>query len=410
MLRFAIFSLCIILFIKGFNQDIKKIYEEGKKKMLFIKKPYLQNPKVDSMTIMWETDNVSSSKVYVWEAYAPNIPANVYFSLYTPINQPKEFEGNIDNYHKVIIFGLEPEKDYCYQVESIDSEGKLLSEINVFRTAPMKGKGFKFAFTAETGGANQSENIVPIAEQIHQSHPDILIALGDVVWDGNNAMEWNEMFFHPYQKILGTTPLFHCPGNHERHTELMNRLFALSGYYSFEYADVHFISLDSTYFAERTFNEDDSSDMKAFDTFNEEDIQWKFLKRQLAESQALWKVVYFHYPPYSSAIFETTAMRRLCPLLEKYKVDVVFSSHTIHYERSHPLINGEINPAGTRYIVVGGSGAFADWIRHKTNSVTAKIMAKPHFVQVNATPYSLEIQAIDSKGMLFDSCVINRLG
>lgn len=378
--------------------------------MLFIKKPYLQNPKVDSMTIMWETDNVSSSKVYVWEAYAPNIPANVYFSLYTPINQPKEFEGNIDNYHKVIIFGLEPEKDYCYQVESIDSEGKLLSEINVFRTAPMKGKGFKFAFTAETGGANQSENIVPIAEQIHQSHPDILIALGDVVWDGNNAMEWNEMFFRPYQKILGTTPLFHCPGNHERHTELMNRLFALSGYYSFEYADVHFISLDSTYFAERTFNEDDSSDMKAFDTFNEEDIQWKFLKRQLAESQALWKVVYFHYPPYSSAIFETTAMRRLCPLLEKYKVDVVFSSHTIHYERSHPLINGEINPAGTRYIVVGGSGAFADWIRHKTNSVTAKIMAKPHFVQVNATPYSLEIQAIDSKGMLFDSCVINRLG
>jgi hypothetical protein len=30
--------------------------------MLFIKKPYLQNPKIDSMTIMWETDNVSTSK------------------------------------------------------------------------------------------------------------------------------------------------------------------------------------------------------------------------------------------------------------------------------------------------------------------------------------------------------------
>lgn len=376
--------------------------------MLFIKKPYLQNPKVDSMTIMWETDNVSTSKVYVWEAYAPNIPANVYFSMYTPINQPEEFEGNKDSYHKVTILGLEPEKDYCYQVESIDSEGTLLSEINVFRTAPIKGKAFKFAFTAETGGARQKENIVPIAEQIYQAHPDILIALGDVVWDGNNAMEWNELFFHPYQKILATTPLFHCPGNHERHTDLMNKLFAFPRFYSFEYADVHFISLDSTLFAERTYNEDNSSDMKAFDTFNEDDIQWRFLKKQLEDSKAIWKVIYFHYPPYASAIFETVAMRRLCPLFEKYKVDVVFSSHTIHYERSHPLLNGEINPAGIRYIVVGGSGAYADWIRHKTNSVTAKIMAKSHFVQVNVTPYSMEIQAIDSNGMLFDSCVINR--
>ncbi len=33
--------------------------------MLFNKKPYLQNPKIDSMTIMWETDKVSTSKVYV---------------------------------------------------------------------------------------------------------------------------------------------------------------------------------------------------------------------------------------------------------------------------------------------------------------------------------------------------------
>ena len=149
--------------------------------MLFIKKPYLQNPKVDSMTIMWETDNVSTSKVYVWEAYAPNIPANVYFSLYTPINQPREFEGERDSYHKVTIFGLEPEKDYCYQVESIDGEEILLSEINVFRTAPTKGKAFKFALTAETGGSRQIEYIDPIAEQIYQAHPDILIALGDVV-------------------------------------------------------------------------------------------------------------------------------------------------------------------------------------------------------------------------------------
>jgi Predicted phosphohydrolases len=376
--------------------------------MLFIKKPYLQEPKVDSMTIMWQTDIISTSKVYVWEAYAPNIPANVYYSLYTPIGEAREFEGSIEKHHKVILFGLDAEKDYCYQVESMENEETLLSEINVFRTAPVKGKAFKFAFTAETGGSGQREYIAPLADQIDQAHPDILIALGDLVWDGDNAAEWDDLFFHPYQKLLSSTPLYHCPGNHENHTELMNQLFSFPRYYSFEYADVHFISLDSTLFAQRTYHEDNSSEMKAFDTFNEDDIQWKFLKKELENSKAIWKVVYFHYPPYSSAIFETIAMRRLCPLLEKYKVDFVFSSHTIHYERSHPLINGEINPAGIRYIVVGGSGTYADWLRHKTNSVTAKIIAKPHFVQVNVTPYSFEIQAIDSNGMLFDSCEIKK--
>ena len=376
--------------------------------MRFEKQPYLQNPNMDRMTIMWETDKVSTSKVYIWDAYAPNIPAEVYYSLYLPLNQPKEFEGETGSYHKVTITDLTPEKDYCYQVEAIADEETLLSEILVFRTAPRKGRGFKFAFTAETGGARQSENIVPIADQIEQAHPDLIIALGDVVWDGDQAEEWNELFFHPYQKLLSTTPLFHCPGNHERHTKLMDQLFAFPRFYAFEYSDVHFIALDSTLFAERTYNEDKSSDMRAFDTFCEDDNQWQFLQEQLETSKAVWKVVYFHYPPYSSAIFETTAMRRLCPLLEKYHVDVVFSSHTIHYERSHPLIGGEINPAGVRYIVVGGSGAYPDWLRHKTNSVTAKIMAKPHFVQVNVTPYSFEIQAIDSQGMLFDSCIIHK--
>lgn len=378
--------------------------------MIFIKHPYLQNPKVDGMTIMWETDKESTSKVYVWEAYAPNIPAKVYYSLYLPVNPPREFIGNKDRYHNVDITGLEPEKDYCYQVEAVEHGQTLLSEISVFRTAPIKGRAFKFVLTAETGGAGQAEYIAPIAEQIELTRPDILIALGDVVWDGNNVLEWNELFFHPYQKILATTPLFHCPGNHEDHTELMDKLFAFPRYYSFEYSDVLFISLDSTRFAERTFREDKSSEMKAFDTFNEDDVQWNFLKNELkhSNSKSIWKVVYFHYPPYASAIFEAEQMRRLCPLLEKYKVDVVFSSHTIHYERSHPIIGGEIHPTGVRYIVVGGSGAYNEWVRHKTNSVTAKIMAKPHFVQVNVTPYALEIQAIDSNGSLFDHCVINR--
>jgi predicted phosphohydrolase len=381
---------------------------EGLIPMKLIKKPYLQLPEPSGMTIMWETDVPSTTKVTVWKAEAPNIPAKVYYSLYVPAGSPQVFEGDAAKHHKVTVTGLEAGTDYCYQAESMTANGHYESELCVFRTAPASGTPFTFALTAETGGAAQPEHVAPIAGQIQNSHPDLLIALGDVVWDGNIAEEWNDCFFHPYEAILENTPLYHCAGNHEDHSPLMEQLFAFPRYYAFTYSDVHFIALDSTLWAERTFLPDGSSEMRAFDSFNEQDEQYQFLQAELAGSTAIWKIVFFHYPPYSSAIFETTAMRRLTDLFDQYGVDLVFSSHTIHYERSHPLKHGKLDSAGTRYLVVGGSGAYPAWLRHKTNPFTAKIMPKPHFVHVAATPFSLEVQAIDANGMLFDQFTLEK--
>jgi hypothetical protein len=44
---------------------------------------------------------------------------------------------------------------------------------------------------------------------------------------------------------------------------------------------------------------------------------------------------------------------------------------------------------------------------YKINTVNSTISIILN-VQVNVTPYSMEIQAIDSNGMLFDTCVIGR--
>ena len=130
---------------------------------------------------------------------------------------------------------------------------------------------------------------------------------------------------------------------------------------------------------------------------------YRFLEQDLAASDARWKFVVFHYPPYTSAIWEVPELRIFVPLFERYGVDIVFNSHAIVYERSHPLKGGKPDKDGVRYILTGGFGDFDDWFWDKTNGRSAKIAARPNYVRVAVTPWSLELQAIDYEGKLFDT-------
>ena len=132
--------------------------------------------------------------------------------------------------------------------------------------------------------------------------------------------------------------------------------------------------------------------------------QRDFLVKDLKASQATWKIVFFHYPPYVSGDYQVEEMRALCPLLEEYGVDLVFSSHTIVYERSHPLRDGRLDADdGIVYIVAGGAGAAPNWFHHKWAWHTAQALAVPHFVQVVIAGDTLELRAIDDEGRLFDT-------
>lgn len=131
--------------------------------------------------------------------------------------------------------------------------------------------------------------------------------------------------------------------------------------------------------------------------------QYDFLIRDLQSASAKWKIVFFHYPPYVSGGYQVEAMRQLCPVLEQYGVDLVFNSHTITYERSHPLRSGKIDfDDGIVYIVAGGAGAMPEWLLPKREWHTSQSLAVPHFVQVVAAADNLEIRAIDEEGRLFD--------
>jgi len=322
------------------------------------------------------------------------------------------FYGENACVHKVLVDGLDSGKDYCYQVISNTAKNELTSEIFVFRTKSIKDGTFSFAVTSETGGSGSPAPVLDkLVEAITEERPDFLLFVGDMVDDGRRKQDWDKFMFTPFRKLLSHTPFYHCAGNHEEHAQYMKEFFATSekGYYDFTYGCAHFIALDSTQFADYIEDADGHYiRMKLTQELTADNPQIQFLTDRLKSSTAKWKLVYMHYPPYVSATWEGKVLRPLCDVFENYQVDIVFTSHAIVYERSHPLRKGSVDSQGVRYIVVGGAGAQPDWFHHKKAWHAAKSRAVPHFVHVSVSAEHLELQAIDLDGRLFDSFMLQK--
>ena len=141
-------------------------------------------------------------------------------------------------------------------------------------------------------------------------------------------------------------------------------------FYSFDYANIHFICLDSY--------ESDRSPGGPM-------LTW--LENDLAATTQKWIIAYWHHPPYSKGAHDSDTERRLVdmrenalPILESYGTDLVLSGHSHSYERSFQLhghygssdtltpnmiVNGSDGRSnspysrgstGTVYIVLGSSG------------------------------------------------------
>jgi len=121
-------------------------------------------------------------------------------------------------------------------------------------------------------------------------------------------------------------------------------------YYSYNYANIHFIVLEST--------------TASFRTIGGAMMNW--LQADLAANTQKWTVVYFHHPPYSMGSHnsdtetELIEMRQnFVPILEQHKVDLVLTGHSHNYERSF-FIKNHYGPESTfnnSNLVDGGSGA-----------------------------------------------------
>jgi 3',5'-cyclic AMP phosphodiesterase CpdA len=229
---------------------------------------------------------------------------------------------------------------------------------------------------------------------------DLVIHTGDVVYpDGSDGM-YDQEFFRPFASWLIRGPVLPTLGNHDVHTDggapllanfvlPRNPITGESRFYSFVQGDALFVCLDV-----------ESS------SFGYGSPQYRWLVETLESSTSLWKFVYFHEPPYSSGNSNVVVRLLLCPVFERFGVDVVFNGHEHLYERTRPIHDFGFPGPGVVYVTEGGGGANLDAFRPQGFSAFAA--SRHGYVLVEITGGRLVLSARDTDDSVFDSMVLEK--
>jgi 3',5'-cyclic AMP phosphodiesterase CpdA len=130
--------------------------------------------------------------------------------------------------------------------------------------------------------------------------------------------------------------------------------------------------------------------------------QLRWLGGALARTDAVWKVVAFHHPPFSCGGYlgDQRVRRALVPLFERHDVDLVLSGHDHNYQR--------FRRAGVTYVVHGGGGARLYRLRSCPRSFPQRLAArKVHgWIYLRATADSLRVRAVGRWGGVQDDIVL----
>jgi PGF-pre-PGF domain-containing protein len=225
-------------------------------------------------------------------------------------------------FHHITLEGLTPDTLYHYRVTA----GSTTTGDYTFRTFPEDG-GFTFVVYGDT---QRPANIKLVADRIAEEEPLFVLHTGDQVNGVESASEWND-FFRKSGRMLANTTIYTTMGNHEKNHTAYYENFGLPQRYSFTCSDAQFAVLDDNNWVD----------------INRESV---WLKDDL-DSDAAWKFVAHHHPPYSSTPDRSGGwilLRVWGETMRNAGVSAVFNGHVHAYERY--VVDG-IN------YVVGGTGA-----------------------------------------------------
>ncbi|HEU5257876.1 MAG TPA: metallophosphoesterase [Vicinamibacterales bacterium] len=258
-------------------------------------------------------------------------------------------------------------------------------------TLPMKSGSVKFAVIGDTGTGDKHQ--LAVAKQLAATRAkfpfEFVIMVGDNIYGGNSARDYDRKFAIPYKPLLDANIKFYAAlGNHDDPSERYYKPFNMSGerYYTFKPADgVRFFALDSNYMDE---------------------MQLKWLDEQLATSGSEWKIAFFHHPPYSSG--EThgsneTLRTQLEPRFVKAGVNVVLTGHEHFYERIKPQ-------KGIAYFITGSSAKLREGNITQTELTAKGFDSGYTFMVVEIVGNDLYYQAITDTGKIVDSGRVQRVG
>lgn len=346
--------------------------------------PYLNLATHNSIVVRWRT-----SQSVVGRVRYGTSPTNLDQSL---------DESSAKTDHEVKLTGLTPYTRYYYSVgSSFDTLTPEVTDITsvktgntgsvaftfptptaadyTFRTSPVPGTATPTRIwvvgDCGRGSATQAGGRNAYYAWMGSRVPDLNLQMGDNAYNSGTDTEYQTGYFAMYPTIFRKLPQWSTLGNHDANNGSTSPTanfpyfdmftFPTAGeaggvasgterYYSFNYGNIHFISLDSQ--ASSTAVDD-----PATTTVNEDGPMAAWLRQDLAATTATWIIAFWHHPPYSKGSHDSDTegqmvnMRvRFNPILEAGGVDLLLFGHSHNYERSvlldgHYGITSTITPA-----------------------------------------------------------------
>jgi len=296
--------------------------------------PYLQSGTPEAVTVRWRTDVATDSRVR-WGS-APG-------SLDQVADDP-----TTTTEHSVRITGLSPATTYFYSIGSTTNPLDGDDAATRFTTPPAVGtaQATRVWVLGDSGTASAGARAVRDAFDgfTGARATDLWLMLGDNAYDSGTDLEYQAGVFDTYPDHLRRAVLWPTIGNHDAASadsatqsgpyydifelptagEAGGVASGTEAYYSFDWANVHFVCLDSQ----------ESSRLPGSPM-----LTW--LADDLQATDQRWVVAFWHHPPYSKGSHDSDTESQLVqmrtnvlPILEAHGVDLVLTGHSHSYERS----------------------------------------------------------------------------
>ncbi len=331
--------------------------------------PYLNTGTPTSMIVRWRTDVAVTGKV-------------LYGTDRNNISTPA-IETGSKTEHIVTVLGLMAGTKYYYTVtDANDNVYQGADSLRYFQTSPTPGTRQPITIWAlgdfGNGSAGQIGTRNGFELHTNNQHTDAWIWLGDNAYGDGTDQQFQDYVFDVYPDQFKNTVVWPAPGNHDyksinllSHDGPYYQIFSLpengeaggrpsgeEGYYSFDYGNVHLISLNSEYII-------------WFLTNTSKMVEW--LEKDLQQNDKDFTIVYWHKPPYSKSSHDSDtegdmALTRtvINPILEEYGVDLVLNGHSHAYERSYFMKGhfGDSASFNNSYIVDTGKGSPEPFVKY----------------------------------------------
>ena len=297
--------------------------------------PYLQSLSSTSVVVRWQTDWPVESVV----RYGTNAAA-----LDRALTNSTALADR-----EIKVTGLTPETKHFYAIGTTTNVFASGTDF-YWRTSGNVARSVRIWAIGDFGTADQNASAVRESyfDDIGTNHTDAWLMLGDNSYNDWLPNRYDHDIFSVYPSLLRHAAAWPAVGNHDLNDDANGDpgpyldAFTLpmqgeaggvpSGtelYYSFDYANIHFVALDS-------FVSSRAPDSPM--------LTW--LRNDLANTEKDWIIAYWHHPPYSFSDHHSDLegfgieMRQYAvPILEEYGVDLVLCGHNHDYERSL-LIDG----------------------------------------------------------------------